>query len=188
MPPVRHAVAAAVGLTALLSCPAVSGEEAFPGREFSATFRMKDERGERQMGATILIDRLTPLEEARALKEVLKSQGQYGLANALKGRANGRLRLGALDYPLDLVMARPVRDGFHVVVVTTRPIRLEESQEGAASLDYPFGVVAIELDSFGRGEGRFFRTAALRINEDGTVAVEQFAEGEGTVTDVKKVR
>ncbi len=178
-----------IGLAAVLSAAVVfAGESAVPGREFSATFKFKGRQGDRRIAASILIDRFTPVAEARQLKEVLKSQGQSGLVAALRDRRNGRLRLGALEYSLDLAVAKPSEDGFLLLIVTTRPIRLEETQQGSGSLDYPFGAVSIQLDGFGRGEGRFFPTAALAIDADGAVTVQQFVEGEGRVTDVKKVR
>jgi len=49
-------------------------------------------------------------------------------------------------------------------------------------------VITFSLDGFGRGEGRFYPKSRLLINEDGSIAVQQFAEGEGKVTDIKKVR
>jgi len=184
----RHRALAAIVVGVLLALPANADDEDAPAREYSAMFKLRDAQGDRQLGATILLDRFTPLQEALALKDVLASQGQYGLANAIRGRANGRLRLGVMDYPLDLATFAPTKDGFFVVVVTTRPIRFEESQEGSESLDFPFGVITFSLDGFGRGEGRFYPKSRLLINDDGTIAVQQFAEGEGKVTDVKKIR
>ena len=72
--------------------------------------------------------------------------------------------------------------------ITNRPIRYEENEQGASSLDYPFAVILLEIDGFGRGEGRFFPSSALRVQPDGALDVYQYAEGEGRVTDVKKVR
>jgi hypothetical protein len=184
----RQRTAAVLSLSLLLALPARAADDGTPGHEFSAIFRYTNPQGDRQIGATIFVDRYTSLQEAHALKDVLASQGQFGLANAIRGRANGRLRLGAVDYPLDLAVFAPTRDGFFVVVVTTRPIRIEESQEGSPSLDYPFGAISFGLDGFGRGQGRLFPRCRLLINEDGTVAAQQFAEGEGKVTDIKKVR
>lgn len=162
--------------------------DASPGREFSATFDFKGEQGNRRIEASILIDQFTPVAEARQLREVLKNQGQSGLLAALRDRRNGRLRLGALEYSLDLVVAKPKDDGFLLLIVTTRPIRLEETLQGSDSAGHPFGVVSVELDGFGRGEGQFFPRAALAIDANGAVTVQQSVEGEGRVTGVKKVR
>ena len=175
-------------LLLLLSAAVQASDSDNPGSEFSAIFKFSGKQGNRQMGGTIVVNRYTPVEEARQAAEILKSQGQAGLANALRGRANGVLRLGALEYFLDLVTAKPTSKGFKLLVVTNRPIRYQETDQGSASLDYPFGIVVIEIDSLGRGEGRFFPSAALRIQEDGAIDVYQYSEGEGRVTDVKKVR
>jgi hypothetical protein len=184
----RRARSAAGLLLLLLSAAAPASDSDNPGSEFSAIFKFSGKQGNRQMGGTIVVNRYTPVEEARQAAEILRSQGQAGLANALRGRANGVLRLGALEYSLDLVTAKPTSKGFKLLVVTNRPIRYQETDQGSASLDYPFGIVVIEIDSLGRGEGRFFPSAALRIQEDGAIDVYQYAEGEGRVTDVKKVR
>ena len=170
----------------LVSVAALAGDE-IPGREFSATFRFLGPQGDRRMSGSIVVDRFTPVEEARKLRAVLENQGQAGLVAAIRGRANGRLRLGALEYALDLVVTKPVDGGFRLIVVTSRPIRLEETQQPSNSLDYPFGVIALTLDGSGRGEGQFYPRAALAINEDGALTVQEF-EGEGRVFEVKKVR
>ena len=185
----RGRVGSAAGLLLLLiGAAAPAGTSDTPGREFSAIFKFKGKQGDRQIGATIVVDRYTPVEEAWQLAEILKSQGQAGLAAALRGRGNGRLRLGALEYGLDLVAAKPTSNGFKLVVVTNRPIRYQETQGNSGdSLNYPFGIVVIEIDGFGRGEGRFYPAAALHFNPDGSVAVYKH-EGEGRVSEVKKVR
>lgn len=174
-----------------LATPVVFAKDAAaPPREFSATFDFQGApgKGNRRMDASILIDRYTPLEEARHLREVLENDGQHGLLTALRDRRNGTLRLGAQDFTLDLVVAKPTKDGFALLVITTRAIALHEEIVEPWNADYPFGVVSVEIDGFGRGEGRFFPHAALAIDADGNVTVQQFVEGEGRVTHVKKVR
>lgn len=176
-------------LLLLLSAAVPASDSDNPGTEFTAIFKFSGgKQGSRQMGATIVVHRYTPVEEARQLGEILKSQGQASFANALRGRANGLLRVGALEHNLDLISAKPTSKGFKFLALTNRPIRLQETEEGASSLDYPFAVILLEIDDFGRGEGRFFPSSALRVQPDGALDVYQYAEGEGRVTDVKKVR
>jgi hypothetical protein len=170
----------------LLAATAVAGDSV-PGREFTATLEYRGPQGTRRIGASIFVDRFTPIEEARKLRAVLEDYGQGGLVAALRGRGNGRLRLGALDYNLDLVVTKPTDDGFRVIVVTTRMLRVEETETASESLDFPFGVIALDLDHSGRGSGAFHPRAALWITEDGAVAIEGW-EGEGRVLEVKKVR
>ena len=184
----RRAGNAAGLLLLLLTAAALAADSDNPGSEFPAIFKFSGKQGSRQMGGTIVVHRYTPVEEARQAAEILKGQGQAGLANSLRGRGNGVLRLGALEYPLDLITAKPTSKGFKLLAVTNRPIRYQETDQGLASLDYPFGIVVIEIDGLGRGEGRFFPSAALRIQPDGAIDVYQYTEGEGRVTDVKKVR
>ena len=185
----RRARNAAGLLLLLLSAAAPASDSDNPGSEFTAIFKFSGgKQGSRQMGATIVVNRYTPVEEARQLGEILKSQGQASFANALRGRANGLLRVGALEHNLDLISTKATSKGFKLLAITNRPIKYEENEQGASSLDYPFAVILLEIDGFGRGEGRFFPSSALRVQPDGALDVYQYAEGEGHVTDVKKVR
>jgi hypothetical protein len=181
-----HAIRRVGVLGLLLAATAVAGDSV-PGREFTATLEFKGPQGTRRIGATIIVDRYTPVEEARKLRYVLEDYGQSGLLAALRGRHNGRVRLGALEHPLDLVVTKPTDDGFRLIVVTTRMLRVEETEQGLESLDFPFGFIALDLDHSGRGSGQYHPKAALWITEDGAVAVEGW-EGEGRVLEVKKVR
>jgi hypothetical protein len=157
--------------------------------ELTAIFEFSGPQGSREVPATILVDRVTTGEEALSFADILDRQGQRGLLAALRGRGDGRLKLGAIEYGLDLIVARPLDDdGVRLTIVTTRPLRTTEVDLGQASLDYPFGVARFEIDGFGRGEGVFYPTASLRVEADGAITGQQYLEGEGRITNVEKVR
>ena len=40
-------------------------------------------------------------------------------------------------------------------------------------MDYPLGVIELELDADGKGEGRLIAAARLKFNKDGTLVIEQ---------------
>ena len=80
------------------------------GMEFNATAIMTTREGTRRMPVTLIAQRYTSMEEASRLEQVLAEGGQGALLSALRGRSNGRLRLGALEFPVNLVAAEEIRD------------------------------------------------------------------------------
>ena len=122
------------------------------------------------------------------LKQILDTGGQQALVNAIRGGPGGQFRLGAIQYPIDLAVAEPVSDGARYVVVTTRSLRVEEVNEGRASLDHPFTVIVFDVPEFGAGQGRVFTQAALWVDADGNVQAEQYDGDPGTLKDVRRVK
>jgi len=159
-----------------------------PGREFSAEAVVNSREGRSRMLVTLVADRFTSVEEARDLARLLE-RGQGPLVNALRGRHDGRVRLGALEMPVALVVAEPVgRDGYRFIFLTPRRIEFHEREFDEESLDYPFGIVVFEVDRFGRGEGDLHVAAALSIDQDGHIEIEDYNGADGRVERIKQVR
>ena len=189
----------APALTLALASILVPGASAAPG-EAPASFPAETYTAivQRQTGATgagseeiqvsIAILRPTSLEEALPLRDTLKSGGQQALLRAIQGRAQGMLRLGGLEYPLDLVVEQQQGDLRHIAVVTTRRIEVNETNSGAASLDYPFGLAVFDVDSLGRGKGTVYPKAALEILPDGAVGVSTFEDRTYELLRMKRER
>jgi hypothetical protein len=142
--------------------------------------------GMRSMGLQGAIQRPITVEEAEPLKKTLADGGQQALLNAIKGANRGYFRLGSLEYPIDLVVAKPTKDGFKYVIVTARALKYEEVQEGSASLEHPFTVAIFDVPDFGSGSGELYTKAALSVEADGWVNVVQYGGRPGTVKDVKR--
>ena len=127
------------------------------------------------MAFDVVVSSPRSLAEIIPLKKVLEDGGQNALANAIRGSGQGQIKLGALVYPIDLVMAEKIEDGWRYLVVTTRPIKYNESDEdGGASLNYPFAVFTWDWTSFGSSDGTIYTKAALSIDPDGHIQVTQF--------------
>jgi hypothetical protein len=160
-----------------------------PGREFTATAEMTTAQGTRRMPVTLVVQRFSTVEDADRLAGVLENGGQGALLGVLRGRADGRLRLGALEIPLGLVVAEPLNRGYRYVFVTARAIKIEEANLGGDSLDYPFGVAVFELSGWGKGSGELYPMASISVDpDDGSVSVEQFDADPGRLLEVKQVR
>ena len=185
MKPSRIPVVAALLLIIVIALPLAADE---PGREFSATAVVNGSQGTRRMPVTFIANRFTSVEQVKHLAEVLEQGGQGALLSALSGRRDGTLRLGALEMPIALVVAEPQGKGYRYLFLTARRIQVEETTFGEESLDYPFGIAEFVTDTFGRGEGSLHTAAALSIDADGHVEIEDYDGVDGSFEDLQKVR
>jgi hypothetical protein len=179
----RRWLAGAAGLAIAILAAAA---DAKPEGEFTANASVMTPSGTRSMGMSVFITRPLTVEQAQPLKKVLAEGGQQALLNSIKGGNRGHFRLGAIDYPIDLVIVEPTRDGFHYVVVTGRALRYEEVDQGSAALDHPFTVAIFDVPGFGSGEGRIYTRAAIGIDADGHPMCEQYGGTPGTLREVKR--
>jgi hypothetical protein len=137
---------------------------------------------------SLIVNRYSSVEELQGLASVLESGGQFGLLSALKGRRDGQLRMGAINSPIALVVVEELGRDYRYLFLTPRRIRVDEEMLGEESLDYPFGIAEFEVDRFGRGEGRLHVAAALRIDADGHVEIDDFDGVDGTIERIKQIR
>ena len=159
-----------------------------PGREFSADGVMRSTTDTRRMSITLVANRLTSVEQAQELATVLEEGGQGALLSALTGRNDGRLMLGALQMPVALVVVEEEGRGYRYLFLTPRRIQVEETTFGEDSLEYPFGIAEFVVDGFGQGSGTLHVAAALTIDADGHVEVEDYDGADGTMENVRKIR
>ena len=157
-----------------------------PTGEFTMTAQVETRSGTREMGMTIVVTSPMTLEDAQPLKKILKDRGQRGLLEAIRGGYRGSFRYGALEYPIDLVIAEPIPDGYRFFVVTGRTLDYEEIRQGKASLDNPFTAAVFDVPDFGWGEGELFTKAALTIDDDGKVQAAQYKNRMGSLKDVTR--
>jgi hypothetical protein len=159
-----------------------------PGREFNGTAVVRTSRDTRRMPVTLVANRFTSVEEARQLAVVLQEGGQGSLLAALTGRNDGQLRLGALSLPIALVVAEETGNGYRYVFLSHRRIQVEETTFGEESLDYPFGIAVFEMEGFGRGSGSLHVAAALSIDADGRLEVDDYDGADGTLDEIEIIR
>ncbi|MCU0303556.1 MAG: hypothetical protein MUC56_05825 [Thermoanaerobaculales bacterium] len=160
-----------------------------PGREFTGTAVVDGPQGTRSMPLTLVVHRFTPVAEVQELGALLEKGGQGTLLAALRGRADGELRLGALTTEIALVATEETSDGYRYLFLSPRRIQFNESQLGEESLDYPFGIAVFEVDGFsGIGEGSLHVAAALSIDETGHIEVDDYDGRDGHFRDLRQVR
>ncbi|HEY2798444.1 MAG TPA: hypothetical protein VGK26_11200 [Thermoanaerobaculia bacterium] len=175
-------------LTTSLASVALAEADAPKGGEFSATASVNTPQGTRSLAFNLVVSSPITMEQAQPLKEALARGGQQLLFNTIRGSARGKVKLGALEFPVDLVVAEPERDGIRYYVVTTRQLQYEETVNNDASLDYPFSLLVVDVPSIGTGDGTIFTKAALYVDDEGHVRAEQYQGDPGSLKDVKRLK
>ena len=182
-----HLFGTTILLTILMTSSVIAADP--PGREFTCTAVVNTTEGTRRMPMTLVASRFTSVEEAQQLAGLLEKGGQGTLLSALRGRADGRLQLGALSIPIALVVAEETRNGYRFVFLTARRIQVDERQLDKDSLNYPFGIADFEVDGFsGRGEGTLHVAAALSIDADGHIEIDDYDGQDGRFEDLRRIR
>jgi len=178
----------AIAVAALLASSASGGaDDALAPAQVTATAEVTTSQGTRSMPITLILARPISREAAQPLKKILETGGQQALMTAIQGTNRGRLNLGGLEYPIDLVIAEPYADGIRYIVVTTRAMQIEEVNESRSSLDYPFSVAVFEVPDFGSGQGDLYRRAALSIDADGRARIDSYDEEPGELKDIRRI-
>ncbi len=165
--------------------PVVADE---PGREFRAEGVGDFRSGANRINVVLIADRFTSVQEAQQLASLLEKGGQGTLLSALRGRSDGRIRFGALERWCALVVVEPEGRGYRYLFLTPRRIEIHEKEFAKDSLDYPFGIAEFVVDGFGRGEGSLHVAAALRIDADGHIEIEDFDGADARLEGIRQVR
>jgi hypothetical protein len=178
-----------IGALLLLVATAAAAADFVPRPgEFAAHATVNTKQGTRSMGFDVVVTNPMTVEQAQPLKRTLEEGGQQALLNAIRGGSRGRIRLGGYEYPVDLVVAEPTKDGERYFVVTARTLKYEEIQEGRDTLNHPFTVIVFDVPGFGKGDGRIYTQAALSVDADGHVKADQYEGRVGTLKDVKRLK
>jgi len=131
------------------------------------------------MNVRIYIEAYSDPQEAQQLHGVLMDGGPSALLKALKkmkpiGRIEQEGTVGFYDFKL--IVSKPTPDGRHIYAVTDRPIGFLEAYAGSRSVDYPFGILELDLkaDKKGkeRGEGSLIYAAQIKVLDGDKVDIE----------------
>jgi hypothetical protein len=161
---------------------------AHKGGEFSATASVNTPQGTRSLAFNLVVSNPMTIEQTQPFKEVLARGGQQMLLKVIRGTAQGKVRLGTLEFPVDLVVAEPDGDDIRYYVISSRQIQYEENLYGEESLDFPFSLLVVNVPEIGTGDGTIFTKAALYIDEEGHVRAEQYRGDPGSLKDVKRLK
>ncbi len=179
----RFPVVAALLAGALVFCAAPafaqgrpSGPERFEGRIANAgTFGNAGSNF-----FSIQVDEYTSDEEFIEFLEILAGGGPRRLEDAFLRSQKGRIVIDSLGYDIALARSAPTESGRVVRVFTVRHLGFDESVGRTRSREYPFGMIELQLNHNGRGDGVLVVAARLHLDPDGRLAVETFRETFGT--------
>ena len=131
------------------------------------------------MNVRIYIKSYSRPEEAQQLHGVLVDGGPSALLKTLQkmkpiGRIETEGTVGFYDFKL--ILSKPTPVGRHIYAVTDRPIGFLEAYIGSRSVDYPFGILELDLkaDKKGKekGEGSLIYAAQIKVLDGEKVDIE----------------
>ena len=125
---------------------------------------------------SIQVDEYTSDEEFIEFLEILAGGGPRRLEDAFLRSRKGRIVINSLGYDIALARSTPTESGRVVRVFTVRHLGFDESVGRSRSREYPFGMVELQLDHNGRGDGVLVVAARLYLDPDRRLAVETFRE------------
>ena len=129
---------------------------------------------------SIQVDEYTSDEEFIEFLEILAGGGPRRLEDAFLRSQKGRIVINSLGYDIALARSTPTESGRVVRVFTVRYLGFDESVRQTRSREYPFGMIELQLDHRGRGDGVLVVAARLQLSPDGRLEVETFRETFGT--------
>lgn len=136
---------------------------------------------------TLHVDEYTTVEEAQAMANLLLSQGTEAVLEELRKLDKGYIKIGArLGYPVGLVRSIDSDDGGRSIrAVTDRPIQMFELMNDTRSSKHEFGVIEIQLDATGKGQGQLIAAAKVSLTKEGAVEIESLGTRPFTLNNIK---
>ena len=181
------------------SMPAPAQEQKRKSEKFSALAYMPHGAGVAMVGAgarvnvDLWVNSYTTDEEAKLMAGVLVDGGPAALLKVLeKNKTIGKIRLSgrAGFYDFKLIRSHQTENGRRIYAVGDRPVGFLEVYAGNRSLDYPFGVLQLDLkkDSKGReeGSGALLYSAKIKVLEGNSIDVESYGVGPIKLMGVRK--
>jgi hypothetical protein len=188
---------AVLGLS--LSMPAPAQEQKQKSEKFSALAHMPHGAGPAMVGAgarvnvDLWVESYTSDAEAKSMAGALVEGGPDALLKLLeKAKTIGKIRLTgrAGFYDFKLIRSHQTENGRRIYAVGDRPVGFLEVYAGNRSLDYPFGILQLELkkNSKGReeGTGALIYSAKIKVLEGNSIDVESYGIGPIQLLGVRK--
>ena len=182
-----------------LSTPAPAQEQKRKKEQFSALAYMPHGAGPAMVGTgtrvnvDVYVDNYTTDAEAQSMAFALREGGPNALLKTLeKAKTIGKIRLtGRVGfYDFKLIRSHQTEDGRRIYAVGDRPVGFLEVYAGNRSLDYPFGILQLDLkkNSKGReeGTGALLYSAKIKVLGGNTIDVESYGVGPVQLMGVRK--
>lgn len=185
-----------IPLCLLLCCPAsqtFSAPNPGAGRarteRFSATLTILSGPGSGTVRPiTIYISDYSSDAEANMLAGAFGDGGSNALFKVLaKMRSKGRVApTGSVGYQIRFIRSVQTANGRKITMLTDRPIGFLEAYYGTRSRDYKYGLVELNVNDDGKGEGSLIWAAKVKGIRGDAIDVENFSIEPARLTNVRK--
>ena|SRR5437762_14069447 len=164
------------------SGPALSG----PPMDITSAVVANNELGSGIGTVQIHINRWSTDADRLKLLTVLRESGPQALLKELQKMPSvGTIRSpNSVGYELHYAHQSAVGDGRRIAIATDRPIEYWEATAQPRSVDYPFTLIQMQLDSSGKGTGTMSYATKIVANDD-TIELEDFATSPFKLTNVE---
>jgi hypothetical protein len=187
--------------TCALGISTTAQNQSKPKKEkFGALAYLPSGAGRRMVGAgatgnvDLYVNSYTSDEEAKSLAALLVQAGPDALLKALqKIKSKGKVTItGHVSfYDLKLIRSHKTPNGRRIYAVGDRPIRFLEAYASNQSMDYPFGILQLELKTNEKGkeegEGALIYSAKIKVLEGATIDVETYGVAPIRLMGVRKL-
>lgn len=136
----------------------------------------------------IYIDGYTPDDEAAQLRELLRTKGQDALLNTIeKLKGKGRVGVvGTTGWSVPVIREHPAANGGRrLVFFGNRPLSFFEAREQTISTQYPFGLMILNVNANGEGDGLLYPVCKVKFDKQGQLEVENFGIAPARVVNVR---
>jgi hypothetical protein len=125
---------------------------------------------------TLRVDAYASDHDLRAVEKVLAERGQEAMFATLGAmKPNGWLNFEHdLGYPVTVLGEQPTGDRRRIVALLNRPLAARELSLNARTVDWPFSLVVLEIDSHGAGSGTFVPAAQAKLDKQGNIAFDDY--------------
>jgi len=190
-------VSCALGISATMP----PQEQAKPKKEkFSALAYLPSGAGPAMVAAgarvnvDLFVNSYTSDEEAKTMAAVLVQAGPDALLKALeKAKSIGKITLtGRVGfYDLKLIRSHRTPTGRRIYAIGDRPVGFLEAYVSNRSMDYPFGILQIDLktkdDGDEEGEGALIYSAKIKVLDGNSIDVESYGIAPIRLMGVRKL-
>ncbi|MBP1684116.1 MAG: hypothetical protein H6Q33_259 [Deltaproteobacteria bacterium] len=163
-----------------------SGSGGAPVEKYSATVQVGSGAGQGNVPVIITIRSYTSDAEAAQLVQTLRTQGPDGLVDVMRkldGKGNFAPAM-AMSQELKVIRAVKTPNGRQLRMLLDRPIGFLEGRIGARTLTYQVGIIVINLDANGKGDGQMIVAARPSFDKNNELVIEKFDFDPVLVKDV----
>lgn len=147
-----------------------------------------------RVNVDLYVNSYTSDADAKTMAAALLEGGSPSLLKQLeKAKTIGKVRLTgrAGFYDFKLIRSHPIEGGRRIYAVGDRPMGFLEVYASGRSMDYPFGILQLDLkkNDKGReeGKGALIYAAKIKVMDNNSIEIESYGVGAVELLGVRKL-